>query len=97
MMANSSSVLRVTYFRAACEVAFRMTGQAWPAVWASFHLAAQTHQRSPGLRPGKLYWGMGVLRSLPDALLKARKSAVSWQQMAWQPWSSGPTWHCPSR
>ncbi len=84
-------MLLLTYVRAASEVAFRMTGHANPAACASDQRAAQMHQRSPALSPGNPYSGLGVVRSFPVALLKSRKSSVSSQQMAWQPWSSGPT------
>src|SRR6185437_15769060 len=78
-------------------VASSTTGQAAPACCTSSQRAAQTHQRSPGLRPLKPYCGMGVERSLPSALLAARKAASTTQQMVWTPRSSGPVLQQPSR
>jgi hypothetical protein len=37
------------------------------------------------LSPGKLYSGIGVLKSLPIDLLKARNSSVTWAQITWRP------------
>src|SRR5690348_6580760 len=50
---------------------------------------AHRHQRLPGFRPGKPKAGIGVERSLPAALEKARKSAVITTQTVWLPTSSG--------
>jgi len=58
-------------------VAFKFTLGAMPASKASFHLAAQRHQQSPGFNPGKAHSGTGVERSLPLSLLNLRKSAVT--------------------
>jgi len=41
--------------------------------------------------------GIGVLRSLPRALLNARKSAVMTAQTVWLPTSSAPVLQQPSR
>ena len=57
-------------------VASRTMGQAAPACWTCSQRAAQTHQRSPGLRPAKPYWGMGVERSLPRALEACEEGSV---------------------
>ena len=43
-----------------------------PASKASCQRPAHRHQQSPSLSPGKLYSGIGVLKSLPIDLLKAR-------------------------
>src|SRR5579884_3558865 len=46
-------------------VAARTTNAATPSAWARSHAWVVTHQRSPGVSPGKRYSGIGVLRSLP--------------------------------
>ena len=46
-------------------VAASTTGAATPAANASRQVAAHTHHRSPGWRPGKPNSGAGVMRSLP--------------------------------
>ncbi|SLJ71618.1 Uncharacterised protein [Mycobacteroides abscessus subsp. abscessus] len=51
--------------RAFSWVAASTTGAAAPSSWACSQRTATTHQRSPGCRPGKLFSGRGVLRSLP--------------------------------
>ena len=51
--------------RARSWVEASTTRAAAPSSWARSQLAAVTHQRSPGTRPGKRYCGIGVLRSLP--------------------------------
>ena len=76
-------------------VAFRKTLGARPASWASSHRAAQRHQRSPSLRPGKPYSGCGVERSLPRAFENSRNAVVicahtvcdptSWTSVSQQP------------
>ena len=55
-------------------VLFKITLGAFPASNASCHLEAQRHQRSPSLKPIKLYSGIGVLKSFPTDFEKARKS-----------------------
>ena len=59
--------------------------------------AATTHQRSPGVSPGKPNSGRGVPRSLPTLAWKARNSVVTTVQMVWLPRSSGPLVQQPSR
>src|SRR5215472_14147736 len=46
-------------------VAASTTGAATPSWWAQSQFAAVTHQRSPGISPGKRYAGAGLDRSLP--------------------------------
>src|SRR4029079_9788863 len=58
-------------------VAARTTGDATPASKASRQVAAQTHHRSPGLRPENPDSGTGVIRSLPRLRAKRRNSAVT--------------------
>ena len=48
-------------------------------------VVAVTHQRSPGTRPGKLNWGIGVVRSLPMLRWCSRNSAVTTAQTVWLP------------
>ena len=38
---------------------------AFPPSKASFHLKTHKHQPSPSFNPGKLYSGLGVIKSLP--------------------------------
>ena len=63
--------------RAALCVARRTTRGAWPASNASCQRDAHKHQRSPGFRPGKPNWGIGVERSLPRDLEKSRNARAS--------------------
>ena len=78
-------------------VASSTTGHAMLASSDCFQRVMQTHQRSPGTRPGKPYIGNGVERSLPMYCWWARNSAVTWQQMVCSPSSSGPVLQQPSR
>src|SRR5882724_7619426 len=55
---------------------------------ASNQRTAQTHQRSPGLSPGKPNSGRGVERSFPLVRLNSRNSGVTSTQTEWQPRSS---------
>ena len=68
-----------------------------PASSACVHLCAHKHQRSPGKSPGNMYIGIGVDRSLPTALEKARNSAVTCTHTVCRPSSAGPVEQCPSR
>src|SRR5665213_3608712 len=86
-----------TILRVFSCVASRTTGQAAPACCTWSQRAAQTHQRSPGLRPLKPYCGIGVERSLPSALLAAKKLSSTTQQMVCTPRSAGPVLQQPSR
>src|SRR4029079_19375755 len=61
-------------------VAASTTGAATPASYACRHVAAHTHQRSPGLRPGKPNCGAGETRSLPCFRAKSRNARVTWVQ-----------------
>jgi len=89
----ASGTIRST---ASC-VAASTTGAATPSAWARAQLAAVTHHRSPGTRPGKRKAGTGVERSLPIARWCSRNSAVTTAQMVWLPRSSGPLLQHPSR
>ena len=75
----------------------REIGQATPSSVASIHVCAQTHQRSPGTRPGKLCWGAGVMRSFPCERANSRKSSVKMQQTTWRPRSWLSVLQQPSR
>jgi hypothetical protein len=87
--------------RAVVEGAFVRSPQntrgAWPASSASCQRGAHTHQRSPGLRPGKPNCGIGVERSLPQDLENSRNSAVMTAQTVWLPTSSRLVLQQPSR
>src|SRR5437899_10272580 len=78
-------------------VARSNTRGAWPASNASCQRGAHRHQRSPGLRPAKPNCGIGVERSLPQVLEKARKPAVMTTQTVWLPTSSRDVLQQPSR
>src|SRR6185369_94139 len=52
---------------------------------------------SPGCKPGNPNCRLGVERSFPAALEKARNSAVSTTQTVCDPTSSGPVLQQPSR
>ena len=62
-------------------------GHAIPASAADFHVLAQTHHWSPGFKPGNLYCGDGVIKSLPLNFANSRNSCVTWQHTVWSPWS----------
>jgi hypothetical protein len=68
-----------------------------PASKASFQRKAHKHQRSPSLSPGNWYIGIGVLRSLPRALEKAKNLSVITEQTKCKPTSSAPVLQHPSR
>lgn len=78
-------------------VASRTTGHAAPARCTWSHLAAQTHQRSPGFRPGNPNCGIGVERSFPNCADTFRNSSVTTQQTVCFPGSWGPVLQQPSR
>ena len=84
-----------TISRADCSQASSFTIGAIPASKASCQRPAQRHQHSPGVNPGKLYSGIGVLKSLPICLLKARNSSVITAQITWRPWSFPSVWQVP--
>ena len=72
-------------------------GARSPHSSASRQRGAHKHQRSPGLRPGKPNWGIGVERSLPEDLENSRNAAVMTAQTVWLPRSSGLVLQQPSR
>ena len=53
-----------------------LTLGAQPSSSASNHREAHKHQPSPGLRPGKSYSGLGVVKSLPLDLENSKNSFV---------------------
>lgn len=77
-------------------VASRSTGQAIPWFSASSHVLAHTHQESPGFSPGKLNWGIGVIKLLPCILANSRNSSVTIQQTVWEPLSISSVLQRPS-
>ena len=61
---STSSSRGMTSSARSCVLASTI-GAATPSSYACFQRAATTHQRSPGVRPGKCHSGRGVERSLP--------------------------------
>jgi len=58
---------------------------ALPWSSASCQRIAHRHHLSPALRPGKLYWGIGVERSLPIDFENSRNSSVMTAQTVCTP------------
>src|SRR5210317_15833 len=79
-----------TIERVAILVDFNITLGALPALKASSHLEAHKHHLSPSHKPGKLYSGILVLRSLPTDFEKLKNSFVIIQQTVCKPTSSTP-------
>ena len=84
------------YLTALSKVASRITSGAHPSFLACSHLIAQRHQWSPASKPGKLYLGSGVIRSLPYAFVPSRNSYVILAQTTCVPLSSLPVVQKPS-
>ena len=62
--------------------------RARPASSASCQRSAHRHHDCPLTRPGKPYWGMGVVRSLPTDREYSRNSSVTTQHTTCSPGSS---------
>ena len=73
-------------------MAERFTFGAPPASYASFHRETQRHQESPGLSPGKLYSGLGVVKSFPMENENFKNSSVTMAHTVCTPWSPFPVW-----
>ena len=86
-----------THSSARAWVDFEHHGGAAPASNASTHRSAQTHHWSSGCKPANPKAGCGVERSLPAALLKARKLSVTRAHTTWTPRSSPPVSQHPLR
>jgi hypothetical protein len=95
--ANFSSVSRLTQFNIDSCVAEITIFGATSASYACFHRLAHRHHLSPGLSPGKLYSGIGVDKSFPIVLEKAKKDSVATMQMVCSPPSDGNNSHSPFR
>lgn len=68
----------------------KITFGAFPALNASCHLEAQRHHLSPSRKPGKLYSGTLVLKSLPTKIEKFKNASVIIQHTVCKPKSSTP-------
>ena len=73
--------------RAFSFVASKITGGAQFALYASSHLNAHKHHRSPGINPGNPNAMLGEDKSLPLDLVKSKNSFVITAATRCKPWS----------